>query len=58
MITREKPLADMSVAELREEHRHWDDIVRNATQWGAALAEADKFRKAATNELARRGEQP
>lgn len=51
-------LARMSVAELRAEHAYWDTIIRNASHWGAALAEADQFRKAASDEMARRGEQP
>jgi len=33
----------------------WDEKIKSATSWGAALAAADEFRKDAERELRRRG---
>lgn len=51
----DKNFRDMTDAELRAEHDHWDDKIRNATGWGGALAAADEFRRACRREAARRG---
>ena len=41
-----KQFAEMTLDELREEHRRWNDQINNATAWGAALAAADEYRRA------------
>jgi hypothetical protein len=50
-----KPFRDMTDNELREEWKMWDEKVRNASGWGAAVAVANSFRKNCERELEHRG---
>lgn len=45
----------MTDDELRAEHAHWDQYVRLSTQWGAALAQAARWRDACAQLLRERG---
>lgn len=49
-----KPLCDMTDAELRDERAHWNQLIVDATGWGAALAAAAEFRDDCDRELDRR----
>lgn len=42
--------------ELRAEWHQWNDNIKNATGWGAAVGAADEFRRDCARELERRGE--
>jgi hypothetical protein len=50
-----KPLSELSDGELISEYNLWNNKVKNATAWGAALAAADEFRKECWHEMQRRG---
>jgi hypothetical protein len=56
----EKPLSEMTVAELRAEHAHWDRMIRESTGYGCGADMAILLGKhclcAVQKELARRGE--
>lgn len=47
-------IRDLPDDELLEEWWKWDQQVRKATSWGAALAAADEFRKECAQEIERR----
>jgi hypothetical protein len=49
-----KPLKLMTVDELHAEVEYWDKKIDDAEHWGAAIAVAHDFRKAARMELLRR----
>ena len=51
----DKPFAEMTDAELKNEFERWDREVREATSWGAALAQAGKWRDACERLLLERG---
>lgn len=48
-------LRDKSDKGVLAEWRYWNDKIKAATGWGAALAAADEFRRCAESELRRRG---
>jgi hypothetical protein len=50
-----KPTPQMTTEELIAEWHRWDDEIRNATGWGAALAAANEARRDVENKLAQRG---
>jgi hypothetical protein len=50
----DKPFAEMTLDELREERARWDYKIAAATSWGAALTAANVFRRACDREIARR----
>lgn len=54
MTTINKDFADMTLDELRVEHRYWDDKISGARQWGAAVAAADSFRRGCERWIKRR----
>ena len=54
----DKPLHEMTDAELRADFERWDKRIREATGWGAALAAADGLRKINIGEFRRRGLEP
>lgn len=56
-MTYAKSYRDMTDAELKQEYAWWDLKVREAGQWGAALAFADEQRQAVENEQRRRQEE-
>jgi hypothetical protein len=53
-----KPLRDLTDAELQRAYAHWDFKVRSAAHWGAALAFADSQRLQVEAEQIRRREAP
>lgn len=55
MIIGSKNFPEMTVEEIVQEWKHWDDIITNANSWGAALSEAAEFRRDCAVELAKRG---
>lgn len=50
-----KPIKQLTNEELLIERKHWDDLIRGTTMWGAALTAADEFRKDCEIELRIRG---
>ena len=48
-------IKDLDDKALVEEYSFWDDKIKNAKSWGAALTAADEFRKECEQELLRRG---
>ena len=50
-----KPFFEMTDDELRAEFDKWDQKVREATGWGAALMQAAKWRDASERLLFKRG---
>lgn len=50
-----KNFRDMTDDELRAEWAHWNDKVESATGWGAAYAQAFKWRRAIEGILRERG---
>lgn len=55
MTSTNKLIRDLTDQELRDEYKHWDDKIVNATGWGAALGAADEFRRECAAELHKRG---
>lgn len=55
---KDKRLSEMTNAEVLAEWSKWDDQIKNATGWGAAVGAADEFRTDAARELHRRGIEP
>ena len=51
----DKPFGEMTDAELRIEFERWDREVREATGWGAALAQAAEWRDACERLMRCRG---
>jgi hypothetical protein len=51
----DKSLFELSDGELVSEYNLWNNKVKDATAWGAALAAADKFRKECWLEMQHRG---
>jgi hypothetical protein len=49
------PIPKLSDKALIDEYYHWNEKIKNATSWGAALAVADEFRKMCKSEMQRRG---
>ncbi len=47
----EKNIEDKTLAEAKAEFRYWDDKVQSAPYWGASLAAADEFRRAAKKRI-------
>jgi len=39
-----KQFCEMSLDELRDERKHWDDVINSAPGWGASVAVAAEFR--------------
>lgn len=50
-----KTIHDLSDVELLKEFHDWDNKIKNATNWGAALSVAHEFRRYSEIELCRRG---
>jgi hypothetical protein len=48
-------IRDLSDEELVKEWHCWDERVKKATGWGAALAAADGFRKDCERQIIKRG---
>jgi hypothetical protein len=48
-------IKDQSDEELLKEYQYWNDKVKNATSWGAALTAADEFRRECYREINLRG---
>jgi len=48
-------IRDLSDEQIIKEYYHWDDKVRNATAWGAALAAANEFRRDCLMQIQLRG---
>jgi hypothetical protein len=51
----DKPFREMTDDELLTEHAYWDERVRLATTWGAAQAQAARWREACRDLLTERG---
>lgn len=49
-----KPIRDLTDTELLSEWAYWNEKIKAATSWGAALAAADAFRKSCETQLNRR----
>jgi hypothetical protein len=50
-----KPFDQMTLAELRKEHKYWNEIIGNRTEgWGSALHVAIEFKKECAAMIARR----
>jgi hypothetical protein len=54
MIIDAKPFDQMTLAELRHEHKYWDEIINNAIGWGSAYQVAIDFRTGCAAMIARR----
>lgn len=50
-----KAIKDLTDDELKLEWIMWDDEIKSATHWGAALAAANEFKIECERELRRRG---
>jgi hypothetical protein len=46
-----KQIKDLTDEELSAEHKKWEDYIKNATGWGAALSAADEFKKSCEIEM-------
>jgi hypothetical protein len=53
-----KALCEMTNEELKMEWKMWDEKIKNATSWGAALAAAVEFKKDCEREMRLRGVSP
>ena len=51
-----KQISDLTDDELALEFKKWDDYIKDATGWGAALTAADEFRSACEKEMRKRRE--
>lgn len=54
MMIDAKPFDQMTLAELRHEHKYWDEIINNAIGWDSGYQVAIDFRKECAAMIARR----
>ena len=55
MTNNKQPISELSDEDLIAEWHHWNDEIKAATGWGAALAAADEFRRACEQQIEKRG---
>ena len=54
MIIEDKPFDQMTLAELRDELKYWDQIIGNRAGWASALHVAIEFRRECAAMIVRR----